>query len=123
MAKLRPPINGSMLDKLGNVSIVWRRYWEQFFDSTDADSWFGTKDLADLGTKNHDDLDNKAWSVAGHTIDESVDFDSNKAVNLPPGTDPGDSTNYAQLDAIPIVTVSATAPTSPDSADVWVDIS
>ena len=29
-------------------------------------------DLVDLGTKNHSDLTNLLWSLAGHTIDENV---------------------------------------------------
>lgn len=41
----------------------------------------GDIDLADLGTKNHSDLDQLPWSAAGHTIDDDVDFDGNDLLN------------------------------------------
>jgi len=39
-------------------------------------------DLADLGTKNHSDLDQLIWSTAGHTIDTNVDLATNDLLNV-----------------------------------------
>ena len=38
--------------------------------------------LADLDTKNHSDLDQLAWSTAGHTIDTDVDMATNDLLNV-----------------------------------------
>ncbi len=37
--------------------------------------------IADLAEKDHDLLDNLAWSVAGHTIDATVDMVTNDIDN------------------------------------------
>ena len=38
--------------------------------------------LADLDTKNHSDLDQLAWSLAGHTIDTDIDLAGNDLLNV-----------------------------------------
>jgi len=54
----------------------------QYHNDTRANTWFSGKDLADLGTKNHSDLDQLTWSTADHTIDTDFLPDTDASYDL-----------------------------------------